>query len=678
MNQQVINKVPFLFGGDYNPEQWPESTWEKDIKMVEQAEINSATINVFSWSLLQPKENKYDFTMLDKIVSLLKKHNFKIVMATSTAALPGWMVKKYKDVSRVNTYGIRQGFGKRHNACPNSPNFQKLAEDLVTQIMKRYGQERSVVCWHISNEYGGYCYCDNCAKEFRKWLKIKYTTIENLNNAWNANFWSHTIHEWDEVVPPSKLSDEFDNGKAVLGGEALDYRRFQSDSLLNEFLMEKAVIRKFNKTTPITTNFMGTQEDLDYFKWARHLDVVSWDNYPSFDTTAAFTAMNHDLMYGLKKQPFMLMEQAPSQQNWQAFNALKAPGEIRFLSYQAVAHGANTVQFFQLRQARSGSEKLHSSIISNRDSTQTRVFKEVAQIGTEMKQLDTNIWSSRRKSKVAIIFDWESFWGINSSVGPTVNLHYINRIYAYYKFFYKNNISVDFISDNDNLSTYKIVIAPAHYILKPKLANKISVFVNQGGNFITDFMSNVVDENDNLFQGNGPLDKLLGMWVEERDALTPKNDVELQVMDTGRKTKADVLCDVVHLDGAEILAKFQTSKFYNNYPAITQNKFGKGHAYYVCTALSDETMDWLGKYILKKGKLTISEKNKESVERISRYTDKYQYEFILNTQDREQIYHNRTSDLVDIVSNKKINTGDVHLKPFGVLITRIKLNEDQN
>lgn len=675
MGQQIIKKVPFLFGGDYNPEQWPESTWENDIEMVERAGVNSATINVFSWSILQPRENEYNFSMLDKIVHLLSEHSFKIVLATSTAALPAWMVKKYPDVARVDTHGIRQKFGKRHNACPNSPNFRRLAKNLVDQIAKKYAKQKNVVCWHIANEYEGQCYCENCADAFRQWLKNKYMTLDKLNEAWNANFWSHTINEWDEIVPVSQLSDEFDNGKAVLGGESLDYRRFQSDSMLDNFLMEKRIIRQYDSKTPVTTNFMGTQKDLDYFKWAKHLDVVSWDNYPSFDTPASFTAMNHDLMYGLKKKPFMLMEQAPSQQNWQPYNSLKNPGEFRMLSYQAVAHGANTVQIFQLKQARSGCEKYHGSLISNRNSTDTRVFKEVSKVGNELKTIDSDIWKSKKKSKVAIIFDWESLWGLDSSVGPSIALHYIEQVHSYYKYFYRNNISVDLISENDEFSNYQLVIAPAHYILKNQFANRIGTFVRQGGKFVTNFMSNVVNENDNLFQGSAPLDKLLGIWIEEQDALTPKHDVLMQFKNDRSKVKANIICEIVHLKSAKCLAKFETSKFYNTYPAITVNDFGKGQAFYVGTSLDDDAMEKFAKYLMGHLKSNNIEENDAGVEVTTRYSNKYRYDFIINTENQVKIYHNSNSHLLDLLTNNELNVGDIKLNPYDVLITRINNND---
>ena len=288
-----------LYGGDYNPEQWPREIWQQDMELFDEAGINSATINVFSWAKLQPSEEVYDFSELDDIVDMLTKAGKQIVLATSTAALPAWMVKRYPEVARTDYEGRHHKFGQRHNACPNSPVYRHFAKELASRLAERYGKNDNVVCWHVNNEYGGECYCENCEKAFRVWLKRKYKTIEALNKAWNLSFWGHTIYDWDEVVLPNALGEGLgfrgeDEDGTAFAGISIDYRRFNSDSLLENFKMERDAIRQYDKDAAITTNLMGTFKGLDYFKWAKEMDIVSWDNYPSYDTPWSMTAMRPD------------------------------------------------------------------------------------------------------------------------------------------------------------------------------------------------------------------------------------------------------------------------------------------------------------------------------------------------------------------------------------------------
>ncbi len=587
-----FNKM--LYGGDYNPEQWPKDVWQQDMELFDKAGINSATINVFSWARIQPAEEVYDFRELDEIVDTLAKAGKQIVLATSTAALPAWMVKRYPEVARVDYEGRRHKFGQRHNACPNSPVYRHFVKELTARLAERYGSHEHVVCWHINNEYGGECYCENCEKAFRVWLRKKYGTIEALNKAWNLTFWGHNIYDWDEVVLPNALSEGIEgeeepgNEKTAFAGISIDYRRFNSDSILDNFRLERDTIRQYDRDTLVTTNLMGTYKGLDYFKWAKEMDIVSWDNYPSYDTPWSMVAMRHDLMRGLKNAPFMLMEQTPSQQNWQPYNSLKKPGQMRAQSWQTVAHGADTIQFFQLRRSVGGCEKFHGAVIGHAGSDQTRVFREVAQLGEELNRIGDSIIGSKTESKVGIMFDWDNYWALEYTSGPNKDLKYVDQITRYYEYFYSKNMSVDLIPVDADFSRYDLVAAPVLYMVKEGMAKALERYVAEGGTLVTGFMSGIVNESDNVHLGGypGPLRALAGIWAEEIDALAPEQSNEILFTD-GTKACCGLLCDILHLEGAEEIARYG-SNFYAGTPAVTKNAFGKGYTYYVGSVLSED------------------------------------------------------------------------------------------
>ncbi|MBP3704394.1 MAG: beta-galactosidase, partial [Clostridia bacterium] len=535
-----------LYGGDYNPNQWPREIWDEDVRIFRQADINSATVNVFSWAKIQPSEDVYDFSELDDIMAMLSEENYDIVLATSTGALPAWMAKRYPEVTRVDYEGRKHKFGQRHNACPNSPVFQKYARCLALKLAERYSDNPHLSVWHISNEYGGECYCENCEKAFRVWVKNKYGTIDAVNKAWNMHFWGHTLYDFDEIVLPNALSEGIGTERTAFAGISIDYRRFMSDSMLENYKMERDAIRTVDKETPITTNLMGTYKGLDYFKWAKEMDVVSWDNYPAYDTPWSLTAMRHDLMRGLKQQPFMLMEQTPSQQNWQRYNSLKRPGQMRAQSWQTVAHGADTIQFFQLRRSVGACEKFHGAVIEHSGTENTRVFREVAELGHELHALGDTLLGAENPAKVGIIFDWDNYWALEYTVGPSADLRYEAQILQYYKYFYEHNIPVDMIPVDADLSKYKAVVAPVLYMVKDGMQEALENYVNNGGVLLTGFMSGLVDQSDNVHLGGypGPLRKLCGIWAEEIDALAPEQSNTLRFAD-GTTAKCNLLCDII-------------------------------------------------------------------------------------------------------------------------------------
>ena len=511
-----------LYGGDYNPEQWEESVWEEDMRMFHLAGIDCVTLNVFSWAALQPDEVTYRFERLDKIMDLVRRNHLKVVLATSTAAHPAWMAKKYPEVLRTEFNGMKRKFGSRHNSCPNSPVYQKYSRALAEKLAERYGKYDNIVAWHISNEYGGECYCENCEKAFRVWLKEKYGTIEEVNRAWNTSFWGHTFYDWDEIVAPNLQSEHFAENRTTFQGISLDYRRFNSDSMLNNYRAEYEAVKAVTPNIPVTTNLMGFYKPLDYQKWAKYLDFASWDNYPDTVDTNAAVAMRHDLIRGLKQgAPFVLMEQTPSVTNWHPYNLLKRPGVMRLLSYQAVAHGADAVMFFQMRRSIGACEKFHGAVIDHVGNENTRVFREISQLGHELEALGDLTLDSRTPSRAAIMVDWDNWWALEYSAGPSCELKYMDEILLYYTALYEKNVPVDIISTEDDLSQYSVVIAPVLYMTKPGTDEKIRSFVREGGTFVTTFFSGIVDEHDLVITGGypGKLRDILGIWVEETDAL---------------------------------------------------------------------------------------------------------------------------------------------------------------
>lgn len=658
----------FLYGGDYNPEQWPEDTWANDIQVFKQAHLNSATINVFSWALLEQREGEYDFSKLDKIVKELSDANFDIVLATATAAMPAWMFKKYPDVARVDYQGRRHVFGQRHNFCSNSKNYQVLASKLVKKIVSRYYKNPHIKVWHVNNEYGGNCYCDNCQNAFRDWLKYKYKNLETLNKAWNMNVWGHRIYDWDEIVVPNELGDAWgaEGTETIVSALSLDYLRFQSESLLKLFKMEKAIIKKYDPVALVTTNFHALPNKLlDYQKWAKEQDIISYDSYPSYNMPTYQSAFLYDLMRSLKHQPFMLMESTPAQVNWQPYSPLKRPGQMAATELQAVAHGADTVQFFQLKQAIGGSEKFHSAVISHSQRTDTRVFKEVTELGEKLEKTGSTILGSKTKAKVGIVFDWNNFWSYEYIDGITQDLDYVESILDYYKQFYKRNIPTDIISVDDDFSQYDLVVAPVLYMIKSGLAEKIDQYVKKGGNFVASYLSGIVNENDSVYLGGypGPLKDVLGIWVEESDAVIPGQKITVSL--DSNNYQANLICDLLHLEGAHALGNYN-SEFYKETPAVSENKWGKGTSWYIGTQLDEAGLSKIFDHLISIVNIKSLVETKTDLEITKRVTKSgKELYFVLNmsndTKDLPSEFDAYKNLFTDKSANKKMKAWEVQL-----------------
>ncbi|MFD2614969.1 beta-galactosidase [Paenibacillus gansuensis] len=673
-----LNKI--WYGGDYNPEQWDREIWDEDVRLFQLAGINVATVNVFSWPLLQPSEDEYDFRQLDDILDNLHKNNVHVCLGTSTAAHPAWMAARYPDILRVDWEGRKRTYGGRHNSCPNSPTYRKYAAKLAGKLAERYRNYPGLLLWHVNNELGGYCYCDNCAKAFRVWLKRRYGTLEQLNKAWYTAFWGHTFYDWNEIVPPNLLSEgvHWNYQRSNQNSISLDYFRFGSDSILECYLIEAEAIRKHTPDIPITTNFMGTYKEMNYFQWAPHLDIISWDSYPAPNQPPSFNAMTHDLMRGLKNgRPFMLMEQTPSVANWQPYCKLKRPGEMKKWSYQAVAHGADTVMFFQLRKSAGSCEKMHGAVIEHAGHEHTRVFRECAELGAELNRLGNTLIDSRIHAKAGILYDWENRWAAELSSGPSNDLDYVNEVHKYYSAFYEQSIPVDMVGIESDFGRYDILIAPLLYMVKPGLAEKLEAFVSRGGTFVTTYFSGIVNETDLCYTGGfpGPLRNVLGIWTEETDALYPGESNSLVLTRSYGELKgaytSDFLCDLIHSEGAEVMAVYG-SDFYKGMPALTVNRFGSGTAWYVATSPEASFMRGFIKQLCEDKGITPLLPPQEGIEVTCREKEGAAYLFILN-HNMEQ----RTIELPpglaavkELISGIMVNN-ELKLPPHGTAILQL-------
>ncbi|MBD0382169.1 beta-galactosidase [Paenibacillus sedimenti] len=668
----INTKLPTIwYGGDYNPDQWPEQIWHEDMELFQKAGINVVTLPVFSWAKLQPSEDEYTFEWLDKILDLIAANGIYACLATSTAAQPAWMSRKYPEVLPVDIDGRKRTHGSRVNFCPNSKVYREFSVRLAAKLAERYHEHPSLLIWHIGNEYGPHCYCGQCAAEFRVWLQEKYGTIEELNKQWNMSFWGHTVYDWADIVPPTNLNGD----NRCFQSMTLDYKRFMSDSILACYQGEYNAVKRITPDIPVTTNIWGLFNGLDLHKWGQHMDVVSWDSYPQMNEPMSNVALRHDYMRGLKNgQPFMLMEQTPSQQNWQPYNSLKRPGVMRLWSYQAVARGADTVMFFQLRRSFGACEKYHGAVIEHVGHEDTRVFRECAQLGAELKELGDTLLDSRLASKVALLFDIDTWNAVEITSGPSVDLDYAKQAQKYYKAFYDQNVGVNVISPLSDLSGYDIVAAPVFYMLKPGVADRVKAFVRAGGTFVTTFFSGIVNENDLVTLGGypGELRDLLGIWVEEIDSLPPemKNRIVMAAPGFGHlagEYACGLLCDLLHVESAKPLAVYGDD-FYAGMPVLTENAFGQGKAYYVAADAEERFVADLCRTLCEQSGVAAPFRADSGVELTQRHKGSRTFTFVLNhNKDKANVYVDRKYR--DLLSKREIApAGAVEVEAYGVLI----------
>lgn len=660
------------YGGDYNPEQWDDETIDKDMELFEKAGINLLTLSVFSWAKLEPEEGVYDFAWLDRIIEKIWSHGIFICLATPTTAQPAWLSNRYPEVLPVDRAGRKRTHGMRVYFCVNSLKYRERTAAIAEEMAKRYGHHPALVMWHVSNEYGTYCYCPNCQARFRHWLRKRYGTIEELNRRWYTGFWGRQVYSFEEIMLPTELNDDYRFNPAV----QLDYQRFVTDSTAECFLNEYQVLKKYSPDIPVLTNMSGYIKKLDQFRFTRYLDVVGWDNYPHPDEEPGYTAMKHDIMRGLKGgQSFVLTEQSPNQQNWQPYNRLKRPGQVRRLSYQAMAHGADTCLFFQMRQSLAGQEKFHGALIGHSGRSDTRVFRECEVLGKELKAIGAAFLQGRTPARAAVLFDWDNWWALELSSGPTKDMDYLRYVYAYYKALYRKNIPVDFVSFEGDLEGYDLVLAPMAYMMKEGLAERLEQFVARGGCLVGTVMTGIADENDRCVFGAypGKLRDVFGIWVEETDALRPGETNEMRMQTEGLVTESSCscsfLCDILHGQAdTEVLAVYGKD-FYAGVPCVTEHSYGKGKAVYIGTWPDQTFLDQLIFGLCQEKGILPVYPAQEGIEVTRRLSDEGEIIFLMNHRQTEGQVNLGNDHLRDLVTGNVL-TGTCTVFPGDVIVAK--------
>lgn len=680
MNRK-LNVDEFLHGGDYNPEQWLDApdVINEDFALFKNAAINTVTVGIFSWAKLEPEEGKYDFKWLDDIFDRVEAMHGHVILATPSGARPAWLAQKYPEILRTDKDSIKRGFGGRHNHCLTSPIYRQKVQEINTKLAEHFGKRPSLVLWHISNEYSGECYCDLCQQAFREWLKKKYQTLDNLNHAWWNTFWSHTYSDWKQINAPSPKSELGNKGMN------LDWRRFITDQTISFIDNEVAPLRKITPNIPVTTNMMAGNPlmdpfaGFDYQKVAKHLDIISWDSYPAWGNDYQSTeelgrnvGLIHDFFRSLKHQNFMIMENTPTRVNWQKIDRAKRPGMHELASLQDIAHGSDSVLYFQLRASRGSSEMFHGAVLEHCHPEKTRAYHDVSQVGCDLKKIKSLYDSEYSKAKVAIVYSYDNVWALENAEGYNRDKKIWQTIQDQYNYFYDNDIPVDFVSPIDDFSDYKLIIDPMHFMMSAKYLNKIHEYVKNGGNIVGTYISGVVNENDLAYMDEWPkqLQDIYSLEPTETDNLYPSQHNEIKF--SGEKYQTKVFCETLELKKASSLADYQYD-FYANTPAVTKNSYGRGTGYYLACRTDRDFLNKFYAQIVTELNLMPNLPITKSSTRVSiqeRDDEQYRYFFVQNFSHEKQIVE-LNQRLFEMLGNKEEH-GSVEIQSYGSKVYRLE------
>ncbi|MEI7729382.1 MAG: beta-galactosidase [Verrucomicrobiota bacterium] len=675
------------FGADYHPEHWvypyagtkeqPESRWERDAELMVAAGINVVRMGEFSWGLSEPEDGKFDFAWLRRVMEVMHRYGIQVVLGTPTAVPPLWLSQKHPEILPIDERGLTLHAGTRHAACLNSDVFWTYSKRMVTELAKALGNHPALIAWQIDNGIGGhfteFSFNPETRTDWHAWLKAKYETIENLNLCQGLSFWGQTVTDWDQM--PMPMAAPTTHNPALM----LDWMRFSSDTMVAFVRVQAELLRELTPNLPVTTNIRAMTRHFDHFYMAEALDFVAMDSYATIKSRAAENACDIDMIRSLKKSDiripggnsgFWAIEQKAGQVNWQDVNSLIRPSVVRLFTYQVVSRGADGVLYFYWRQPRIGSEQFYGGVLTHDGRGTNRVYKEISQIGAEMKRLGPVLAGTKVVANACILYSHTNEWALKQPRQPNKFFNLREHLLLFYSALHDRNIAVDFARPEDDLSQYRLVIAPSLALLSSQEAQRLREYVQNGGTLVATCNTALLDENhiapDNCYPHG--LQDVFGVEIQEFDTLAPNEENHLSFRSGFPSTHlhpARLWCDLLEPMGCQVMATY-AKDFYAGKPALTMNEFGLGRAVYFGTVSGQpfyyDLVSWL------RGLCALSPllKVPDTVEVSLRQKGDQKLYFLLNHQNAS-VRISFFKPMHDFLSGRTF-TGNYDLPPHGVLV----------
>ena len=667
------------YGGDYNPDQWPEEVWDDDVRLMKKAGVNLVSVGIFSWAKIETSEGVYDFDWLDRIINKLGEAGIAVDLASATASPPMWLTQAHPEVLWKDYRGDVCQPGARQHWRPTSPVFREYALKLCRAMAEHYKGNPYVVAWHVSNEYGchnRFDYSEDAERAFRKWCEERYGTIDAVNDAWGTAFWAQRMNDFTEIVPPRFIGD----GNFMNPGKLLDFKRFSSDALKAFYVAERDALAEITPDLPLTTNFMVSAAGsvLDYDDWGREVDFVSNDHYfipgEAHLDELAFSA---SLVDGIaRKDPWFLMEHSTSAVNWRPVNYRKEPGQLVRDSLAHVAMGADAVCYFQWRQSKAGAEKFHSAMVphSGEDSA---VFRDVCELGADLNTLADNglLGTKLAKSKVAVVFDYESEWASEHTATPTQKVHHVDEPLQWFRALADHGVTADVVPVRGAWDDYEMVVLPSVYLLSEETTRRVRDYVVGGGRLVVTYYTGISDEKDHVWLGGypGSIRDVVGVRVEE---FMPMGDDFPGVPDCLGLSNGAVAHDIADVIGsvdgtATVLETFKDDPWtgMDGAPAIVAHTFGEGRSVYVGARLGRDGIALSLPEILDSLGMAEAGGNDGRVLRVEREgADGSRFVFSFN-RTHETVRVPVEGEVV-VSSFAEVSGETISIKPNGVIVTK--------
>lgn len=646
-----------MLGSAWYPEQWPESRWEADLQLMQDAHMHFVRLGEFAWARLEPKEGQFDMDWMERAINLAGKHGIFVVIGTPSCAPPAWLSTKYPEVLVTSESGEHATHGGRNNFNWDNQKYRQLVRQIDEKLAQKFGHNPYVIGWQIDNEYSRVSYDSATRADFQTWMRQRYGTLDNLNQALTTAYWSETFLDWNQIPAGEKGNP----------GLMLDWKRFVSDTWRSYQKNQIDALRQFSDPRQkITTNMMGWFDGFDHYTVSKDLDIASWDDPQVFGHVDVIrNGAAHDLTRGFKGQNFWVMETTAGPRGGMNASVMLDKGAMRAAMWHDIGHGADVVSYWQWRDALNGQEQNHGAIVDV-DGLPDQIYPEVSQVGEEFDKASPVLKQTRVEAKVAIVHSYDSRWTINwQRMNPDYDP--IAELLSYYKPLHDLGNSIDVVSPTSDLSKYTLVVAPGLNVLTRAAADNLRSYVEHGGHLVLGQRSGMKDDSNARWPQRqpGPLTDILGARVEQYEAL----DKPIDVSGAWGNAKGSLMAESLtsQAPGVEVLMRYSAPHtWFDQQPAAITRRVGKGSIAYIGAWLDDAAMKRAAEWMLKQSGTTPDLFPVPTGVEVYRRTGSGKNVFILDNFTREEQTVTLPGSMRDVLGNATV--GSVRLPAYGVAV----------
>ncbi|PZX16403.1 beta-galactosidase [Breznakibacter xylanolyticus] len=653
----------------YYPEHWNESQWERDIQNIADMGFEFIHLGEFAWIDMEPEEGHFQFEWLDRVIDLAQKHQLKVILCTPSITPPVWLGEKHPEIYLMNANYIRQEHGTRAMNSLTNDIYRQYCATIVTQLAQRYGQHKAVIGWQIDNEpEAKHDFSPSAQAAFRTWLEKQYGTIDKLNAAWGTAFWSQRYSRFDQVkIPNAQMVGWWGTNPHAL----LDFQRFSAD-VQGEFLDIQAEILRGHiaPTQFVTTNYLGTGTGADPRR-ASKLDLAAFTAYPNYGSTNLgeqgfrmgdpLTLSFANDYYRSVKGITGVMELQPGQVNWANINAQLLPGTTRMWLYHCFGAGASFACTYRYRQINYSAEQYHSGIVKTDGITPSLGGREFEQAIKEMKTLrklartNTPLPKQLQARKTAMLWNNDNIWSMQRQ-SQSVQWNAMSHFQKYHEMAKSLGAPTDIVSENDDWSAYRVMIAPAYELLDTMLVEKWRHYVHNGGHLVLTPRTGVKNRHGHIWESDwaAPIYPLINAKIDFFDQMHPSGKGEINM--ANRSYTWNNWADVLTPNHPQSVVASYSNQFYADKAAVVTHTIGKGTITYIGVDTDDNQLE--------------REVVKQVYQRAGATTEEYPAGVYVQWRDGlwTAVNYSSETQLIDIPQNAKIVIGESNLAPAGVVV----------